>query len=99
HAITHGRLSVGDTEGVNRRTHASVAYGTLLFIPPVLPPGGRLVVSGVRADPFFAFWRVFQLPERRLGLEPVDQEFAGLERRFAVRRADRDQHDALAWLQ
>src|SRR5690348_11091486 len=83
------------TEGVNRRTRISVAYEILLF----LPAGRRLVVSGMCADPFFAFWRVFQLPERRLGLEPVDQELAGLECRFAVRRADRDQHNPVTGLE
>ena len=52
----------------------------------------------MRADPFFALGRLLELPERSLGLEPIDQEFARLERRLAVRRADRHQHDPLARL-
>src|SRR5579883_235740 len=83
------------TEGVNRRARTSVACARLLF----LPAGRRLVVPGMGADPFFALWRVFQLPERRLGLQPIDQELAGLECRFAVRRADGDQHNTVTGLQ
>ena len=40
-----------------------------------------------------------ELPEGRLGLEPVDQEVAGLEGRLAVRRGGDDEHDVLARLQ
>src|SRR4051812_18127781 len=51
------------------------------------------------SDPFFAVRSLLQLPKGCLGLEPIDQEFAGLERCLAVRRSDRDQDDAVAGLQ
>ncbi len=38
----------------------------------------------MRADPLFAGGSLFELPERRLGLEPVDEELAGFEGGFAV---------------
>src|SRR6476620_5647570 len=79
-AVTH-RRSPSVTGGVNRRSGTSVAFERLLF----LPAGGGLVVLGMRADPFFALRGVLELPERRLGLEPVDQELAGLEGGLTVR--------------
>ena len=50
------------------------------------------------ADPFLAGRCLLELPERSLGLEPVYQEFTGLEGGLAMRRADRHQHDAVARL-
>ena len=49
-----------------------------------LPALRGLVVASARLDPTGAALRLFLLPERRLGLEPVDQELAGLEGRLAV---------------
>src|SRR5262249_45136693 len=40
-----------------------------------------------------------ELPERGLGLEPVDQELAGLEGCLAVRRGGHHQDDAIAGLE
>jgi hypothetical protein len=42
---------------------------------------------------------LLRLPERRLRLQPVDQEAAGIERGVAVRRSDGDQDDAVARLE
>ena len=46
-----------------------------------IPPGGRGIVGFPRGDPALARGRLLELPERRPGLEPVDQEGAGVERR------------------
>ena len=50
-----------------------------------------------RFDPTGAFFAFLALPERRVGLEVVHQEFRGLEGRLPVRRSGHDQHDVLAW--
>src|SRR5258707_4743490 len=63
------------------------------------PARGGLVVVGAGGDPLRAVWRLLELPERRLGLEPVDQEGARVERRLAVRRGGGDQDDALTRLE
>ena len=59
--------------------------------PPRRPRRGR--------RPSAARVGLLRLPERRLGLQPVDQEAAGVERGVAVRRGDGDQHDAVARLE
>src|SRR5262249_53869305 len=61
-------------------------------------PHGR-VVDIARLDPFGAARRLLELPEGRLGLEPVDEEVAALERRLAMRRGGDDEDDALARLE
>src|SRR5690349_10788763 len=57
------------------------------------------VVAFLGLDPGRAFGAFFQLPERRLGFEPIDQERAGLERGLAMSRRGGDQHDAVTRLQ
>ena len=49
-----------------------------------------------RIDPARAVGRGLLLPERRLRLQVVHQELAGLERVAAMRRRDRHQHDLVA---
>ena len=44
----------------------------------------RSIVLGAGFDPAFAGWGLLALPERRFGLQPVDQEIAGGEGRLAV---------------
>src|SRR5258708_6761665 len=74
------------------------AAGTAL--PAILLPARRGgIVAFVGTDPFLAGRRLLELPERSLGLEPVYQEFAGLEGCFAMRRADGHQHDAVTGLE
>ena len=52
-----------------------------------------------RIDPARALGGGLLLPERRLRLQVVHQELAGLERVAAVRRGDHHQHDLVARLQ
>src|ERR1700737_5094515 len=59
----------------------------------------RSVVLGAGCDPAFAGWGFLALPERRFGLQPVDQEMAGGEGGLAVRRGGGDEHDAVAGFQ
>src|SRR5438132_4817041 len=63
---------------------------------PALP---RSIVFGAGCDPAFAGRGLLALPERRFGLQPVDQEMAGGEGGLAVRRGGGDEHDAVAGLQ
>ncbi len=65
---------------------------------PILPSSAsrRRVVLGAAFDPAFAGGGVLAFPERRVGLQPVDEEMAGGERRLAVWRGRRHQHDAVA---
>src|SRR5690242_7116392 len=70
-----------------------VEPGGGLFLCPAF--GGGLVAR-LGVDPARAFRRLLELPERRLGLEPVDEEMTALERRLAMRRGGGDEHDALA---
>src|SRR4051794_26217716 len=85
-----------------RRSQLTGCATVANFLAPqglfLLPPCSSLVVVGMRADPFLARRRLLELPERRLGLEPIDQEFAGLEGRLAVWRAHRHQYYAIACL-
>src|SRR5215813_9354692 len=72
--------------------------GDLLRV--LLDPARRgRIVALARRDPLLAGPGFLQLPERRLGLEPVDEKRAGLERRLAMRRSGSDEDDALARLQ
>src|SRR5690348_7829609 len=54
------------------------------------------IVLSARVDPAFAARGFFALPEWRVGLEPIDQELAGGERRLTMRRSGRDEYDAIA---
>src|SRR5260370_24848811 len=54
--------------------------------------GGSVARLGL--DPARALGRLLELPERRLGLEPVDEEMAAGEGRLAMRRGGGDEHDA-----
>src|SRR5262249_54954757 len=54
------------------------------------------VVLGAGLDPALARGCLLALPERRVGLQPIDQKAARRKRRLAVRRRGRDQHDAVA---
>src|SRR5260370_769048 len=90
-------LSKTAQSGEVRRRISQQSCTTLLAL--LLPTLRCSIVAFVSADPLFAGGRLLELPERRLGLQPVDQEFAGLEGGLAMRRADRDQHDAVARLQ
>src|ERR1700738_32386 len=56
----------------------------------------RSIVFGAGFDPAFAGWGFLALPERRFGLQPVDQEMAGGECRLAMRRGGGDEHNAVA---
>src|SRR5712671_5360852 len=49
------------------------------------------IVFGAGCDPAFAGRGFLALPERRLGLQPVDQEMAGGECGLAVRRGGGDE--------
>src|SRR5260370_34127642 len=60
------------------------------------PAAGRLVVLGAGRDPALALRRLLALPERRVSLQPIDQEMAGGQRRLAMRRSGRHQDDAVA---
>src|SRR3954470_24833621 len=57
------------------------------------------IVLGTRLDPAFAIRGFLALPERGVGFQPVDQEMAGGERRLAMWRCRRDQHDAVTWFE
>src|SRR3546814_5286300 len=90
---------------VPRRTRAgptlagpTLAGPILAGRAPALPARRRRVVGVAGIDPAFAGRRLFQLPERRLGLQPVDQEGATVECGLAVRRRGRDEHDRVARL-
>src|SRR3954454_17253211 len=54
------------------------------------PALGCLVVLGTGLDPALAAGRFLALPERRVGLQPIDQEMASGERRLAMRRGGCD---------
>src|SRR3546814_5890167 len=58
-----------------------------------------LVVAVAGVDPLGAFAGLFELPERRLGLQPVHEECAGLEGGLAVRRSGGDHDDPVAGLE
>src|SRR5689334_12635660 len=65
--------------------------------PASLLPGFLAnIVAGAGLDPLCALRPFFQLPERGLSLQPVDQEGAGFERGLAVARGGPDQDDAVA---
>src|SRR5580658_777286 len=53
-------------------------------------------MRGLAADPHFAAFEIFLLPDRRDFLQPVDREAAGLERFPTMRRRDRDRDRSLA---
>src|SRR3984893_13924595 len=59
----------------------------------------RSIVLGAGLDPALAGRGFLALPERRFGLQPVDQEMAGGECGLAVRRGGGDKYDAVAGLQ
>ena len=63
-------------------------------LPAWMPQRARAgVVRLARdVDPLLALRRALLLPERRLRLQVVDQEIAGLESLAAVRRGDADEH-------
>src|SRR5215467_12606823 len=61
-----------------------------------LPALSRDIVFGARLDPAFAGRGFLAFPERRVGLQPIDQKLTGGERSFAVRRGRRDEHNAVA---
>src|ERR1700730_10594488 len=60
---------------------------------PALP---RRVVLGAGSNPAFAGRGLLALPERRFGLEPVDQEMAGGECGLAMRRRGGGEHNSVA---
>ena len=70
-----------------RTKYADAYLSGRALLALLLPARGGGIVAFVSADPFLAGRRLFQLPERCLGLEPVYQEFAGLEGGLAMRRA------------
>src|SRR6185437_5379073 len=57
------------------------------------PTGQRRVVGNAGVDPSRTRWRRLLLPERRLGLQVVHQEFTRLKGLAAMRRGDRDKDD------
>src|SRR6266436_199443 len=63
---------------------------------PALP---RRIVLGTGLDPAFAGRGLLALPERRFGLQPVDQEMAGGKGSLAVCRSGGDKYDAVAGFQ
>ncbi len=56
--------------------------------------GGRIIMA-LRLDPAGAAGAFLALPERRIGLEIIHQEFSRLERGLPVLRGRHDQHDVL----
>src|SRR5581483_947520 len=56
----------------------------------------RPIVAVTSGDPMGARRCLLQLPEGRLGLQPVDQELTALKSGLPVRGGSRDQYDALA---
>src|SRR3954454_13265836 len=60
------------------------------------PAPGCLVVLGTGLDPTLTARRVLALPERRVGLQPIDQEMTGRQRGFTMRRGGGDENDAVA---
>ena len=78
---------------VDRPGHASAVSGVARLDAPARQ---RRVVGHARVDPARALGRGFLLPERRLRLQVVHQELAGLEGLAAVRRSHRHEHDLLA---
>src|SRR6185312_17492485 len=60
------------------------------------PARGGGIVMLARFDPACAFAAFLALPERRIRLEVVHQEFRCFEGCLAVRRSGHDQHDVLA---
>src|SRR6202171_6795552 len=83
--------------GEGRQRISGERCATLLAL--LLPTLRCGIVAFMSADPLFAGGSLLELPERRLGFQPVDQEFAGLEGSLAMGRADRHQDDAVAGLQ
>src|SRR5271157_3340307 len=83
----------------SRPPERSHAPRLLVAFRGALPTPGRGVVFGAGGDPALAVRRCLALPERRVGLQPVDQEMAGGECRFAMRRGGGDQDDAVARLE
>src|SRR5437899_8732533 len=61
------------------------------------PARGCGVVMAARLDPARAFFAFLALPERRVGLEIIHQEFRRFEGCLAMRRRRQHQHDVLAW--
>src|SRR6516162_7820187 len=64
-----------------------------------LPALSRRAIFGARLHPALAGGGFFALPERRVGLQPIDQEMASGERSFAVRRGGGGEDDAVARLE
>src|SRR5579884_963076 len=58
--------------------------------------GVLILVAGVDPAALLAFPQDFLLPERRMALQIIHQEFRGLERRLPMRRRGDDEHDRLA---
>src|SRR5262249_15080378 len=83
-------IAVTPPQGSQQPSAASVACDFEVIWRPlsvlVLFPALRcLVVAFMGADPLVASRGLLELPERRLGLQPIDQEFTGLEGCFAMR--------------
>src|SRR5262245_29108003 len=96
--VRHDRISVGS------------GYGATVSIRPPSVNGGMasglvrptllgVFVLGAALDPAFARRRLLAFPERRIGLQPIDQKMAGGEGGFAMRRCGCDEHDAVARLE
>src|SRR5215207_5668749 len=83
---------------IKTKKYADAYLSGRALLALLLPARGGGIVAFVSADPFLTGRRLFQLPERCLGHEPVYQEFAGFEGGLAMRRADRYQHDAITGL-
>src|SRR5690348_6676679 len=74
--------------GGGRARPVEAAGGALLLYPAF---GGDLIAR-LSVDPACARRRLLELPERRLGLEPIDEEMTALKRRRAMRRRGGDEH-------
>src|SRR5689334_12147636 len=59
------------------------------------PAGGRFIVARTRIDPASALRRLFLLPERRFGLQVIDDEAACVERLSAMGARYRDENDLI----
>ncbi len=90
------RLHARSAAMVERDFLAGPAVRRRTSFPHPFPPLLRRVVFGAGFDPALAVGRLLALPERSVGLQPVDQEMAGGERGLAVRRGGGDEDDAVA---
>ena len=90
---SHGDLRPGHAQASRRRRQRAA-------LPASMPQRASAASSATRASTQRApaACRLL-LPERRLRLQVVHQELAGLERLAAMRRGDRHQHDLVARLQ